>query len=708
MKTNIEKDYSFHKTFIYSSGVAAAWIQTQLTKAKALIHNCCAYAVSITTISGCRVKIQALILFISLLYIFPLPILIVLSSKSTAIVRQYQNQNYWKRHLMLLSLSLSLPSSSRSSIVPLFSKTKRSLYSFPLGASVGGGVGVFLAQAFSLGSPLSHKRQPSLLLPLFGKYPLPDGDPNHRFFVSSSFWVSKQSSKVRTRSTSTLHNSNRTPSVNTASCDPYVPPDPDKLASLMPEQNPDGQPYSLYEKCVRRLYLTNLFHPVKLGLQNIERLHNALGNPMDDPNLVLVHVAGTNGKGSTSIKIARTLELAGMNVGLFVSPHIASFRERMQVNHELISEQEVEQFLPMIYDICEKERIPATFFEVTTALAFQFFASRKVNAVVLETGLGGRLDATNVVKRPSVCVITSIGLEHTRILGDTVELIAMEKAGIIKKGAPVVVGPHCPHDTIRKCAAERQASNYYTCVDVLDKLELARDNSSILDGEYVDYDVENAVIARAALKVLEMNGNLKDFPLREDLIQKGTQQRPPCRFEELCIRGPSRDGKLVKVILDVAHNPDAMKYLVKKIQATYPKTQDKIRMVVGFSSDKDLKQCGKTLLDFVTDPSRLHLVEAAHPRAAKLEDLLRAEPELRKSNFDEKDRSITKQVQSALHFAEKNSELLLVCGSVFLMAEAREAIGIDEPRDSKYIAEVAGANLRHGQEFFADKDPEKN
>jgi dihydrofolate synthase/folylpolyglutamate synthase len=474
----------------------------------------------------------------------------------------------------------------------------------------------------------------------------------------------------------------------------------------MPEQDQEGRPYTLYEKCVRRLYLTNLFHPVKLGLQNIERLHNALGNPMDDPNLIVVHVAGTNGKGSTSLKIARTLELAGMKVGLFVSPHIASFRERMQVNQELISEQEVEQILPMIYDICERERIPATFFEVTTALAFQFFASNKVNAVVLETGLGGRLDATNVIRNPSVCVITSIGLEHTRILGDTIELIAMEKAGIIKKNVPVLVGPHCPHETIRKCALEKQASAYYTCGDVLEDSELAGESSSVRDGEYFDYDIENAVIARAALRVLEKKGDLKDFPLDEDVIQKGTQQRPPCRFEELTVRGPTSE-KLIPVILDVAHNPDAMIYLVKKIQATYPKKESKIRMVVGFSSDKDLTQCGRTLLDFISDPSRLHLVEAAHPRAAKLEDMFSAEPRLLNSNFNEKNRSITTQVESALCLAEKNDEMLVICGSVFLMAEAREALGIDEPRDSKYIAEVAGANLRHGQELFADRDPEK-
>lgn len=488
----------------------------------------------------------------------------------------------------------------------------------------------------------------------------------------------------------------------------------------MPETNPTtGQAYTPYEKCVRRLYLTNLFHPVKLGLQNMEQLHDALGNPMDDTdNVTVIHIAGTNGKGSVALKIAKVFELAGYNVGLFVSPHIASFRERMQVNSEPISEEEVCELLPQIYEICEKNEIPATFFEVTTALAFSFFQRRNANVVVLETGLGGRLDATNVVKHPALCAITSIGLEHTRILGDTVELIAKEKAGIMKQGTPVLVGPNVPHDVMKQCAIEKQTDGYYTLEEVLGNDDSDGDGSSnniknselvnVNGVEYIDYDIQNAMIARAALKILETKAsstnnekNVK-FPFENDVIEKGSSHRPPCRFEERRIQ---IDNKEVLVILDVAHNPPAMEHLVLKLQATYP-NQEK-RIVVGFSADKDLCQCGESLLSIVEDPSRIHLVEAAHPRAAKLEDIIQANAKMKDTNFDEEDRSITAQVKSGLEMAMKNNEILVVCGSVFLMAEAREAIGIDEPRDSKYIAEVAGANLRHGQEFFANSDPEE-
>ena len=468
----------------------------------------------------------------------------------------------------------------------------------------------------------------------------------------------------------------------------------------------NGRLFSDYEIWVRRLYATNLFHPVKLGLQNIEELHQALGSPMDDENVVVVHIAGTNGKGSVALKIARTLERANPNltVGLFCSPHVSSFRERMQVNAgELISEEEVVELLPQIYQICEERDIPATFFEITTALAFLFFAKRRCHVVVLETGLGGRLDATNVVRAPALSVITSIGLEHTRILGDTIELIAKEKGGIIKPGRPVLVGPNVPHDVLRECAREKGASAYHTLDNVLGSSSSSSNDSETGD----DYDLENARIATAAVKLLQEShpdlfDNNNDTHL-DDAIRQGTSQRPPCRFE--CVEC---DG--VSVILDVAHNPPAMDYLVRKLHATFP--DKKFRMVVGMSSDKDLKLCGESVLKAVDgDATRIHFVEAAHPRAAKLEAILEATSSLslEGAHYDLDDRSITTQILDAMKRLKNSSssnddddEILVVCGSVFLMAEAREALGFDEPRDSACIAELAGAGVRHGQENFGN------
>ena len=534
--------------------------------------------------------------------------------------------------------------------------------------------------------------------------------PQHLFLTSQSQNISFATNRIKTTSDyKKFSYSLLSTTSSTSSQNKYIPPDPKRLASLMPEKDVEtGQLYTTYEKCVRRLYLTNLFHPVKLGLQNMEQLHKALGSPMDQTDKVtVIHVAGTNGKGSVAFKIAKTFELAGYNVGLFVSPHIASFRERMQINSEPISEKEVEDLLPKIYDICEQQEIPATFFEVTTALAFAFFQQRNAEVVVLETGLGGRLDATNVISYPKLSVITSIGLEHTRILGDTIELIAKEKAGIMKANAPVLVGPDVPHDVMRECAAEKHAEGYYTCNDILGESINKSEHVIHNNIEYVDYDIQNSLIAKAAMKILEQQNNCTNikFPIDPNIVERGIITRPPCRFEKRVI-DVDESSNPVTVILDVAHNPPAMEHLVLKLNATYPDMTK--RIVVGFSADKDLSQCSDSLLKMVDNPSQIHLVEAAHPRAAKLEDIVDANPKMKETNFDEEDRSITAQVKSALSIAGTNNEMLIVCGSVFLMAEAREAMGIEEPKDSKYIAEVAGANLRHGQEFFANADPEKD
>jgi dihydrofolate synthase/folylpolyglutamate synthase len=382
---------------------------------------------------------------------------------------------------------------------------------------------------------------------------------------------------------------------------------------------------------------------------------------------MVIHIAGTNGKGSVALKTANALRKCGLKVGLFCSPHVSSFRERMEVNGEMITEEEVVELLPQIYDWCAQEDIPATFFEITTALAFLFYAKRETQVVVLETGLGGRLDATNIVKQPAISIITSIGLEHTRILGDTVELIAMEKGGIIKEGRPVLVGPHCPQEVLQQLAREKNAGRYYNPEQVLK--------------DYRDL-------------ILLKNSNpdlLKD--LTETMMDEAVTIRPPCRFEQV-----QRDDGLT-VILDVAHNPPAMAYLVQKLKATYPESS--FRFVTGMSSDKDLGQCSRTMLS-AADPSQIHLVEAAHPRAAKLPEILVAEPRLAECNYNLDDRSITTQVTEALELSRQNGEILVVCGSVFLMAEAREALGFDEPRDSEYIAEMSGAGVRHGQENFGN------
>uniref|UniRef100_A0A7S3Q101 Mur ligase C-terminal domain-containing protein n=1 Tax=Chaetoceros debilis TaxID=122233 RepID=A0A7S3Q101_9STRA len=455
--------------------------------------------------------------------------------------------------------------------------------------------------------------------------------------------------------------------------------------------------FTKYEELLRELYYIS---NKKRGLQNMIELYDALDKPLDSPKISIVHVAGTNGKGSVTLKIARSLE-KHHKVGMLVSPHISSFRERISINGTLISEQEVETYLPQVIDLCNKHNIPATFFEIATGLAFLYFAKQGVDVVVLETGLGGRLDATNVVNHPynpHLCIVTSIGLEHTAILGNTVELIGAEKAGVIKKNASVLVGPNVPHDVIRKVAIEMEAEGYYTADDVLGPTNYDGDGvgheqiSQVVNGmEYVDYDVENSRTARAAIRLLQTkrknNITFPSIKLSDSDVSAGVCQRPQCRFETVM----TGRGEDVHVILDIAHNPPAMITLVAKLEATYPNKHK--RYVVGFSADKDIAQIGKLLLSFVPSPSNIHLVEAVNLRAAKICDILEAEPLLKESNFVENDRSITAQVKLGTALAMEKDEILVICGSVFLMAEARAALGIQEARDSDNITNVAGKGL---------------
>lgn len=207
-----------------------------------------------------------------------------------------------------------------------------------------------------------------------------------------------------------------------------------------------------YQDLLKKLFAVNLHGGIKLGLKNIQQLNQLLGNPI--AQFKSIHVAGTNGKGSVVTKIAKGLEEEGFRVGLYTSPHISCFRERIKINGRMIDEASVTSILERIFNVIEQEKIAATFFEITTALAFLYFAKQRVDFAVLETGLGGRLDATNIVT-PLLSIITSISLEHVEQLGETIDAIASEKAGIIKPNIPVLIGPCVPVGIIEKFADEK-------------------------------------------------------------------------------------------------------------------------------------------------------------------------------------------------------------------------------------------------------------
>lgn len=388
-----------------------------------------------------------------------------------------------------------------------------------------------------------------------------------------------------------------------------------------------------YSEIVEKLFESNQKGGIKLGLNNMTRLLQALGNP--EKRFASVHVAGTNGKGSVVTKIAEAYRLAGKKVGLYTSPHISTFRERIKINNEMISETAVEQLYAEIEKSVLSLDLHPTFFELTTALAFLHFAHEKIDIAVLETGLGGRLDATNVVT-PLLAVITSIGLDHTEILGSTIEQIALEKAGIMKPHVPVLIGPNVPSAIFRTQAEKLHC-----------KL-------TIVDGVFDSYDSENSGIAKKALELLH---------LPEQFISPALKARPPCRMEKIA-------G--APVILDVGHNPAGLEALFRSLHKEYP--GQRFQIIAGLSKSKDLKGCLRLLNE---EAGHLYLVQAESERAAEVSALERF---LRQMNVEQSRFSASFTVANALKKALLKPPVLIV-GTFFIMDGARRALGLCHPQD---------------------------
>jgi dihydrofolate synthase / folylpolyglutamate synthase len=351
---------------------------------------------------------------------------------------------------------------------------------------------------------------------------------------------------------------------------------------------------------------------MKPGLERMLSLDFFLGYP--SRKFAAVHIAGTNGKGSVSTKIARALQANGKKVGLYTSPHIASFHERIQINGRPIPEQAVDRLLKKIVDLAQE--IPS-YFELLTLLAFCYFAEEKVDFAVIETGMGGRWDATNIIL-PVLSVITSIDFDHMAYLGNSLEAIAYEKAGIIKPGVPVLIGPYAQPEEVFEKEAERVKSPLFQ-----------------VDGSFAHYEEENQAIARKALYLLP-------FPLEQKSIDIGLSAVPPCRFEKI--------GDDPLVILDAAHNPNGLKRVFERLDTAYP--GQKVRVLAGFSADKAIQEATEIIQSHSV---ALHLTHTDHFRLSKLGVPL-------ENAFEE-----------AYLLAKKHQEILLVCGTFFIMDRARSA-----------------------------------
>ena len=403
---------------------------------------------------------------------------------------------------------------------------------------------------------------------------------------------------------------------------------------------------------------------LKPGLDNTIRLCAALGNPHE--KFPSVHVAGTNGKGSTSHMLASIYAEAGFKVGLYTSPHLKSFTERIRINGQPIPESEVVEFVEQTKTLMDT--VEPSFFELTVAMAFDYFAREQVDLAIIEVGLGGRLDSTNIIT-PLASLITNIGYDHTDILGDTLFLIASQKAGIIKPGIPAVVGEWVG-ETRPVFTTVAEANNA--------PLFFASDRFSILDlglkkeQRLVEISDRNAPNSFPVQYSLELAGayQLRNLPAILQIVDLLQSQFPASRSaigEGLAktVRNTGLQGRFQtiqtrpRVVLDTAHNESGIKALMQTIN-TIPHTQ--LRIVIGLVSDKD----PQPVLDQLPHSAVYYLCKADSPRSLSVEqlaDYFQAN-QLTFSVFN----NVNNALQQAIH-ESKYTELIVVTGSTYVVSE---------------------------------------
>lgn len=415
-----------------------------------------------------------------------------------------------------------------------------------------------------------------------------------------------------------------------------------------------------YEEAMRYVNGLSRFG-MNLGLSRMTALLEKLGNPQNQ--LRFIHIAGTNGKGSTSTMLSNMLIHSGYCTGLFISPYVLCFRERMQVNGEMISEEEFSECASLVCQHADEvaaEFESPTQFELETAIAFVWYQKKRCDLVCLEVGLGGRFDATNVIPCSLLQVITSIGLDHTAILGDHLAQIAFEKAGIIKGGTTVLYPLQDPEvvSVIEKKCREVGGA---LCLPDLNQLHILRDDW--LEGEFC-YDgityrkslpgtvqIYNCITAIEAAKQLRKQGlSLKDVDIRYGI----ERTKIPARME-LLSRSPL-------VILDGSHNPDGARALESTLKelSTRP-----ITLLMGVLDDKDYTQILKTLAPYA---KHLIAVTPDSPRALSAKEFAQQAKKYcsQVSYFED--------VAEAIHATVAElpaDEVLVICGSLYLASAAR-------------------------------------
>ena len=389
------------------------------------------------------------------------------------------------------------------------------------------------------------------------------------------------------------------------------------------------------------MYQTQGASAYKEDLTNIISLSEHLGNP--EKKLKCIHVAGTNGKGSTSHMLSSILQEAGYKVGLYTSPHLKDFRERIKINGIEISEDFVCDFIKKHKSYLEKQSM--SFFEMSVGLAFDYFAKENVDIAIIEVGLGGRLDATNIIT-PLVSVITNISLDHTQYLGNTVESIASEKAGIIKSSVPVVIGEYdVESKKVFLAKAKEKNSEIYLASDLI-----SIDFPSDLIGDY-QFHNKKTVLQTIAVLNKQQEFKISDENIKSGLLNVVKNTNLQGRWQQI--------GESPKVICDTAHNKSGLQIVINQI---IKESFDKLHIVLGVVNDKDLDEIlplfPKNAIYYFCKPTIFRGLDAKilKEKAASFQLI------------GEVYNSISEAYQNAISNASK-SDFIYIGGSTFVVAE---------------------------------------
>lgn len=389
------------------------------------------------------------------------------------------------------------------------------------------------------------------------------------------------------------------------------------------------------------MYQTQGATAYRKDITNTVLLASHLGNP--EQHLKCIHVAGTNGKGSTSHLLASVLQEAGYKVGLYTSPHLKDYRERIVINGKPISEDYVTDFMNKNKPFFEANEL--SFFEMSVGLAFEYFVKEQTDINIIEVGMGGRLDSTNIIT-PLVSVITNIGLDHTQFLGDTLELIASEKAGIIKSNIPVVVGEYVAETKpVFLAKAKETRSEIYFASDLIQQ-----NYPSELIG---DYQIQNKKTVLQTIKVLNEQNQ---FTVSEEAVKNGflnviKNTHLKGRWQQL--------GENPKIICDTAHNSHGLKIVLNQIKKEH---FDKLHIVLGVVNDKNLDE----ILPLFPKTAKYYFCKPNIPRGLDAEILQQkaAEHNLEGETY----LSVSNAYQAAKKNADPN-DFIYVGGSNFVVAE---------------------------------------